>query len=533
MQYLEEPLGILEAVPGALLLLHQHHRRRRRRRRLFLLLFLLLALGLRQRQLQHLLEPQANRPTGATVLGVPMIGVARRVRLLMIPTFPPPRILARARLPIALRILMIIVLLGHRPPGLHEGVVDANRSCQRGSLLGRCQVRGLMPRQGFAQAVSRASKSPEFVGRRRRLLVEIQFRARSGQTIIAADPMTDGHGPHVVLAVIVVAVVIVVVPAGVVVVHVTTLLGALQTIVIFLGDVTTRRETIAHIGATATLVASDRATAAHDLVTIRLLSHLLQEGLISQLQVARDLKSPLTGFDPHNICTWEITGTATETLAFPPVLLRFVDHRDLVTGPVITRHAYVRGLMPRQGFAQAVSRASKSPEFVGRRRRLLVEIQFRARSGQTIIAADPMTDGHGPHVVLAVIVVAVVIVVVPAGVVVVHVTTLLGALQTIVIFLGDVTTRRETIAHIGATATLVASDRATAAHDLVTIRLLSHLLQVLEGTEDLLVDNVSLLARVISGTHIRGASHHRHPVHLFAHLDHDLHGSLSTKNPQK
>lgn len=137
-----------------------------------------------------------------------------------------------------------------------------------------------------------------------------------------------------------------------------------------------------------------------------------------------------------------------------------------------------------------------------------------------------MTDG-GPAVVFAaaVIVVTVVIVVVPAaaGIVVIRVTTLLGALQAIVIFLDDVTTRRETIAHIGATATLVARNCATAVYDLVMIRLLSHLLQVLEGTEDLLVENVAFLARVIGGTHVRRASHHRHPVLFFAHLDHDLH----------
>jgi len=143
-----------------------------------------------------------------------------------------------------------------------------------------------------------------------------------------------------------------------------------------------------------------------------------------------------------------------------------------------------------------------------------------------MITTNPMTDGDSSAIVLAVavIVVTVVIVVVPAaaGVAVVRVTTLLGALQTIVILLGDVTTRRETIAHIGATATFVARDRTTAAYDLVMIRLLSHLLQVLEGTEDLLVENVALLARVIGGTHIRRASHHRHPVHFFAHLDHDL-----------
>lgn len=206
-----------------------------------------------------------------------MIGIARRVRLLMIPTLPPPRILAGARLLIALRIL-INVLLGHRPPGLHKGVVDANRSSQRGPFLGRCQVRGLVPRQGLAQAASRAPNSPEFIGRRRRLLVEIQLGARTGQTIITANPTTDGDDPAVVFAVIVVAVVVIVVPgaAGVAVIRVTTLLGALQTIVIFLGDVTTRRKTIAHIGATATLVARDRATATYDLVMIRLLSHLLQ-----------------------------------------------------------------------------------------------------------------------------------------------------------------------------------------------------------------------------------------------------------------
>lgn len=52
--------------------------------------------------------------------------------------------------------------------------------------------------------------------------------------------MTDG--PAVILAVVVVTVVVVVVPAaaGVAVVRVTALFGALQAIVILLGDVTTR-----------------------------------------------------------------------------------------------------------------------------------------------------------------------------------------------------------------------------------------------------------------------------------------------------
>lgn len=75
-------------------------------------------------------------------------------------------------------------------------------------------------------------------------------------------------------------------------------------------------------------------------------------------------------------------------------------------------------------------------------------------------------------------------------------------------------------------ATLIARNRAATTYDLMMIRLLSHFLQVLEGTEDLLVENVALLARVIGGTHIRRASHHRHPVHLFAHLDHDLHCTM-------
>lgn len=140
-----------------------------------------------------------------------------------------------------------------------------------------------------------------------------------------------------------------------------------------------------------------------------------------------------------------------------------------------------------------------------------------------IITAKPMTGGDGSAVALAVIVVTAAIIVVPAvGVAVIRMTALLGALQAIVVLLGDVAACRETIAHIGATATLVARDRATAAYNLMMIRLLSHLLQVLEGTEDLLVENVAFLARVIGGTYVRRASHHRHPVHLFAHLDYDL-----------
>lgn len=62
-----------------------------------------------------------------------------------------------------------------------------------------------------------------------------------------------------------------------------------------------------------------------------------QQSLITQLQITRDLKSPLTGFDSHNIRTWKITGTATETFTFPPVFLRFINHSNLITGPIITR----------------------------------------------------------------------------------------------------------------------------------------------------------------------------------------------------
>lgn len=141
-----------------------------------------------------------------------------------------------------------------------------------------------------------------------------------------------------------------------------------------------------------------------------------------------------------------------------------------------------------------------------------------------IITANPMTDGDGLAVVFAVIVVTVIIIVVPAaaGVAVVHVTTLFGALQAIVILFGDVTTHRETITHIGATSTFVAHNDATAAYDLMMIRLSSHLLQIFERAENFLVENIALLARMIGGTHVRCASYHRHPVHLFAHLDHDL-----------
>lgn len=139
-EHLEEPFGVFEAVPAALLLLHQQHRRRRRRR-LFLFLLLLFPFSLRQRQLQHLLESQANRPTGAPVLDIPapMIGVARRrVRLLTIAALlPPPGVLARSRLLVSLRVVLVRLLLGHRPSGLHEGIVDANRSRQRRSLLDR------------------------------------------------------------------------------------------------------------------------------------------------------------------------------------------------------------------------------------------------------------------------------------------------------------------------------------------------------------------------------------------------------------
>lgn len=90
--------------------------------------------------------------------------------------------------------------------------------------------------------------------------------------MIAANP-ADGD-------IIIIDIITIVAAVGriVVVDRVTTMLRALQTIVILFGDVTARcRETISQIGASTTLVARrDRATTvAHALEMIRLLSHFL------------------------------------------------------------------------------------------------------------------------------------------------------------------------------------------------------------------------------------------------------------------
>lgn len=139
-----------------------------------------------------------------------------------------------------------------------------------------------------------------------------------------------------------------------------------------------------------------------------------------------------------------------------------------------------------------------------------------------MIAANP-GDGDSAIVIIIIVVVAAVI---GRIIVVGCVTTLLRALQTIVILFGDVTARRrETISQVGASTTLVARrDRATTITRLLMkmVRLLSHLLQILEGTEDLLVKHVTLFARVIGRTYVRCASHHCHSIHLFAHLNHNL-----------
>lgn len=177
------------------------------------------------------------------------------------------------------------------------------------------------------------------------------------------------------------------------------------------------------------------------------------------------------------------------------------------------------GLMPRQRLGQIISRTSNLPHLIGRRR-WYIGIQRQIRDRQTMIGA--MNPGNGAIVVIVVVVAAAAV---GRIVVIGHVTALLRALQTIVILFGDMTARRrETVSQIGTTTTLVARcDRATITRALVKIvRLLSHLLQILEGTKDLLVKYVALFACVISGTHICRASYHRHPVHLLAHLDHNL-----------
>lgn len=127
-------------------------------------------------------------------------------------------------------------------------------------------------------------------------------------------------------------------------------------------------------------------------------------------------------------------------------------------------------------------------------------------------------------VAVAVIVVVAVVVAAATGIVVVHcVTALFGTLQAIVVLLSDATASRETVAQIGVTSALVAPRPRVALRGCdLTIRLLSHFLQVLERAEDLLVEHVALLAGVIGRSHVGRASHHRHAVHLLADLDHDL-----------
>lgn len=176
------------------------------------------------------------------------------------------------------------------------------------------------------------------------------------------------------------------------------------------------------------------------------------------------------------------------------------------------------GLMPRQRLGQIISGPSNLPHFIGRRR-WYIRIQRQIRDRQTMIGA--MNPGDGAIVVIVIVIVAAFV---GRIVIIDHVTALFRALQTIVILFGDMTARRrETISQIGASTTLVARcDRAITRALMKMVRLLSHLLQVLERTEDLLVKYVALFARVIGGTHIRRASHHRHPVHFLAHLDHNL-----------
>lgn len=144
-------------------------------------------------------------------------------------------------------------------------------------------------------------------------------------------------------------------------------------------------------------------------------------------------------------------------------------------------------------------------------------------------------DGVGGALAIVVIVtVAIVIIIVVAivagaaatRIVVVHVTALFGTLQAIVILLGDMTTSRETITQIGTTTTLVACPtritRKHRKHCLVMVRLLSHFLQVLERTEDLLVQHITLLTCVIGRSHVSRAPHHRHAIHFLSYLNYDL-----------
>jgi len=62
-------------------------------------------------------------------------------------------------------LLFLFFLLGHQSSGLHEGVVDANRSRQRRPPLGGCQMGGLVSRQGFTRIVlGETANSSDLVG---------------------------------------------------------------------------------------------------------------------------------------------------------------------------------------------------------------------------------------------------------------------------------------------------------------------------------------------------------------------------------
>lgn len=90
-----------------------------------------------------------------------------------------------------------------------------------------------MSHQRLGQVISGASNLPHVIGRRRRY-VGIQLQIRDGQTMIAANP---GDSAVVVIVIVDVAAVV---ERIVVVDCVTTLLRALQTIVILFGNVTAR-----------------------------------------------------------------------------------------------------------------------------------------------------------------------------------------------------------------------------------------------------------------------------------------------------
>lgn len=211
-EHAEQPLRVLADVSALLLLLHQPH-----------LLLFPPPPGLRQGQLEHLLQPQPYRPAGLLVFVI----LVRRL----------------AGLPLLQRLERVVGR--HQLPGLWERVVDANRSSQRGPLL--C----------WSQGQRLVLQGPGQVGALRVLLGPDLVQAGQALGTLLGRRGADGIGqPTVVQAalwgriavlrglrelhVVVVAAAVVVIVAGGDVRRVAALLGALQAVVILLGHVPTR-----------------------------------------------------------------------------------------------------------------------------------------------------------------------------------------------------------------------------------------------------------------------------------------------------